>query len=109
MKFGHFFTENNKIAEGENSEAFYFDTLITSPPSDLKCESSSSNSLKVTWNDPTQGMEALQDYAFEYHFDKGFISYLSSCFNVLIFMKGGRKISQKNLLLLFQKSKLAVP
>ena len=100
-----YFTENNKIAEGENSEAFYFDTLITSPPSDLKCESSSSNSLKVTWNDPTQGMEALQDYAFEYHFDKGFIS---SCFNVLIFMKGGREISQKNLLLLFQKSKLAV-
>ena len=71
-----YFTENNKIAEGENSEAFYFDTLITSPPSDLKCESSSSNSLKVTWNDPTQGMEALQDYAFEYHFDKGFISFI---------------------------------
>ena len=76
IKIIFYFTENNKIAEGENSEAFYFDTLITSPPSDLKCESSSSNSLKVTWNDPTQGMEALQDYAFEYHFDKGFISFI---------------------------------
>ena len=65
------FTENHKIAEGENSEDFYFDTLITSPPTDLKCESSSSNSLKVTWDDPAQGMEGLENYAFNYRFDKG--------------------------------------
>ena len=65
------FTENHKIAEGENSEDFYFDTLITSPPTDLKCESSSSNSLKVTWDNPVQGMEGLENYAFNYRFDKG--------------------------------------
>ena len=58
------------IAEGETSDVFYFDTLPTSPPSNLKCESTSSNSLKLKWDDPIQGMEWLDNYAFSYRFKK---------------------------------------
>ena len=58
------------IAEGETSDVFYFDTLPTSPPSNLKCESTSSNSLKLKWDNPTQGMEKITSYAFSYHLNK---------------------------------------
>ena len=70
------FLENNKIAEGENSIEFYFDTLITSPPSNLKCESDTANSLKITWEDPAQGMEGLESYSFSYDLSKILILYL---------------------------------
>ena len=65
------FAENKKIVEGENSVEFYFDTLITSPPSNLKCESDTANSLKITWDDPLQGMEGLESYSFSYHLNNG--------------------------------------
>ena len=58
------------IAEGETSIAFYFDTLLTSPPTNLKCESTTSNSLKLKWDDPIQGMEWLDNYAFSYRLKK---------------------------------------
>ena len=58
------------IAEGESSIAFYFDTLLTSPPTNLKCESTTSNSLKLKWDDPIQGMEWLDNYAFSYRLKK---------------------------------------
>ena len=58
------------IAEGETSDVFYFDTWPTSPPSNLKCVSTSSNSLQLSWDDPTQGMEKITSYAFSYHLNK---------------------------------------
>ena len=64
------FSGNKKVVEGENSIQFYFDTLITSPPSNLKCESDTANSLKIKWDDPAQGMEGLENYSFSYHLNK---------------------------------------
>ena len=65
------FAENKKIVEGENSVEFYFDTLITSPPAKLECKSDTANSLKITWDDPLQGMEGLESYSFSYHLNNG--------------------------------------
>ena len=44
IRYLYIFSENNKIAEGENSVEFYFDTLITSPPAKLECKSDTANS-----------------------------------------------------------------
>ena len=74
------FPENKKIVEGENSVEFYFDTLITSPPAKLECKSDTANSLKITWDDPSLGMEGLEGYSFSYHLNKSKI--ISTVFGI---------------------------
>ena len=54
------------ITEGETSGEFYFYTLPTSTPSDLKCEATTDD-LIVTWSDPTTGMDQNTIYQYSYY------------------------------------------
>lgn len=53
------------ITDGETSDAFYFYTLPTSPPSDLEC-ATTYDSLSLTWGNPTIGMVDNTSYQFSY-------------------------------------------
>ena len=74
----------NEITEGETSEAFYFDTIPSTPPANVKCESEDPHEVKVTWENPLQGIEHLtvenQDnvkvynYQFHYQLKKSMLS-----------------------------------
>ena len=66
---------NNLIAEGESSDEFYFFTLPSSPPADLKCKTES-HSLSLRWRDPIIGMIENVTYQYSYDLIAGmFIAY----------------------------------
>ena len=52
---------NQVIANGETSDAFYFYTLVTSPPSNVKCEPIDSESFQISWK-PPQIKSGLLDF-----------------------------------------------
>ena len=65
-----FFLGINLITEGENSEYFYFFTLPTSLPFDLRC-GSTFDTLSLQWTDPTIGMRENVPYFYNYNLVKG--------------------------------------
>ena len=77
------------ISEGHNSDEFYFFTTPSSPPSSLACDTTS-DSLTLTWRDPTIGMELQKSYQFDYRLVAGmshiFNYYFSSIEIVSILM-----------------------
>ena len=61
-----FLSESNLITEGDNSEDFFIHTLPSSPPLDLKCETTF-DSLNLTWTFPFTGMfEQSNDVSYYY-------------------------------------------
>ena len=63
------------ITEGGTSDEYYFNTLPTSTPTDLHCETTY-NDLTLTWSDPTTGMTENATYQFTY-------SLTESMFNII--------------------------
>ena len=56
------------IGSGGQSDPYYFMTLPSSPPSQLKCKSNSPNSVKFSWDEPLSLGPNITVDNFEYTF-----------------------------------------